>query len=99
MSSLGERGGDTLARAGIGSTLQSLTLCVSSNPPLPAPLQHIRRDMLKKKCARFFDPLDWPTQVLVNEYRNNQGIASHFEDFDSFGDIILTISLINPLYM
>jgi hypothetical protein len=30
-------------------------------------------DMLKEKCMRFFEPLDWPTQVLVNEYRNNQG--------------------------
>uniref|UniRef100_A0A7S4AF13 Alpha-ketoglutarate-dependent dioxygenase AlkB-like domain-containing protein n=1 Tax=Pseudo-nitzschia australis TaxID=44445 RepID=A0A7S4AF13_9STRA len=26
-------------------------------------------------------------------------IASHFEDFDAFGPVILTISLISPLYM
>lgn len=59
-------------------------------------------DMLKAKCESFFTApaeLGWPSQVLVNEYRNNQGIASHFEDFEAFGDIILTISLINPLYM
>jgi hypothetical protein len=40
-----------------------------------------------------------PTQVLVNEYRNNLGIASHFEDFQAFGDVIVTISLLNPIYM
>ena len=40
-----------------------------------------------------------PERARASRYRNNQGIASHFEDFDAFGDIILTISLINPLYM
>jgi alkylated DNA repair dioxygenase AlkB len=40
-----------------------------------------------------------PTQVLINEYRNNMGIASHFEDFDAFGPVILTISLVSPVYM
>ena len=40
-----------------------------------------------------------PTQVLINEYKNNMGIASHFEDFDAFGPVILTISLISPVYM
>ena len=54
---------------------------------------------LKEKCENFFGSDGWPSQVLVNEYRNNMGIASHFEDFDAFGDIILTISLNNPLYM
>jgi alkylated DNA repair dioxygenase AlkB len=40
-----------------------------------------------------------PSQVLVNEYRNNLGIASHFEDVQAFGDVIVTISLLNPIYM
>ncbi|OEU06259.1 hypothetical protein FRACYDRAFT_201639, partial [Fragilariopsis cylindrus CCMP1102] len=40
-----------------------------------------------------------PTQVLINEYKNNMGIASHFEDIDSFGPMICTISLIAPIYM
>lgn len=28
-----------------------------------------------------------------------QGISSHFEDFRSFGDAIMTISLLSPVYM
>jgi len=40
-----------------------------------------------------------PSQVLVNEYRNNLGIASHFEDVQAFGSIIVTISLVRPIYM
>jgi alkylated DNA repair dioxygenase AlkB len=49
--------------------------------------------------TRCFFPDTLPTQVLVNEYRNNLGIASHFEDFEAFGDVIVTISLVNPVYM
>ena len=54
------------------------------------------------KTMPFFEKeglTDAPTQILINEYRNNMGIASHFEDFDAFGPVILTISLISPLYM
>lgn len=54
---------------------------------------------LKDRCLPFLETDDFPSQILVNEYRNNLGIASHFEDFESFGPIILTISLINPIYM
>ena len=43
--------------------------------------------------------IEKPTQVLINEYKNNMGIASHFEDVDSFGPMICTISLISPIYM
>ena len=43
--------------------------------------------------------LDLPTQVLINEYLNNMGIASHFEDFEAFGPVILTVSLVSPVYM
>jgi alkylated DNA repair dioxygenase AlkB len=28
-----------------------------------------------------------------------QGISSHFEDTKSFGDAIMTVSLLNPVYM
>jgi alkylated DNA repair dioxygenase AlkB len=45
------------------------------------------------------NPTALPSQVLVNEYRNNLGIASHFEDFQAFGSVIVTISLLNPIYM
>ena len=43
--------------------------------------------------------METPTQVLINEYKNNMGIASHFEDFDAFGPVILTVSLVSPVYM
>lgn len=50
-------------------------------------------------CRPFFPGMELPSQVLVNEYRNNLGIASHFEDVHAFGPIILTISLVSPIYM
>jgi len=43
--------------------------------------------------------MEAPSQVLINEYKNNMGIASHFEDFDAFGPVILTVSLVSPVYM
>ena len=43
--------------------------------------------------------LEKPTQLLINEYRNNMGIASHFEDTKAFGPMICTISLISPTYL
>jgi alkylated DNA repair dioxygenase AlkB len=56
--------------------------------------------LVQPKCQEFFNPEDgFPSQILVNEYLNNLGIASHFEDYDAFGSIILTISLVSPIYM
>lgn len=52
-----------------------------------------------KKCVGFFGDQGMPKQILVNEYLNNMGIASHFEDPTAFGEIILTASFVNPLYM
>eukprot|EP01025_Chloroclados_australasicus_P042724 TRINITY_DN45431_c0_g1_i1.p1 TRINITY_DN45431_c0_g1~~TRINITY_DN45431_c0_g1_i1.p1 ORF type:complete len:175 (-),score=0.03 TRINITY_DN45431_c0_g1_i1:53-577(-) len=40
-----------------------------------------------------------PNQCLVNEYVRNQGISTHFEDTSSFGDTIMTVSLISPIFM
>lgn len=40
-----------------------------------------------------------PTQCLVNEYIANCGISSHFDDSDAFGDVIATVSLVNPVHM
>lgn len=54
---------------------------------------------LEPKCGAFFGTDGFPTQILVNEYKNNLGIASHFEDYDAFGPIILTLSLVSPIYM
>lgn len=54
------------------------------------------------KTMPFFEQeglMEAPSQVLINEYKNNMGIASHFEDFDAFGPIILTVSLVSPVYM
>lgn len=55
--------------------------------------------LLEKKCQPFFGDAGFPSQVLINEYTDRLGIASHFEDMEAFGPIILTISLINPIYM
>jgi alkylated DNA repair dioxygenase AlkB len=41
----------------------------------------------------------FPTQILVNEYLEDFGISSHFEDEDAFGSVIATISLLAPVYM
>jgi len=38
-------------------------------------------------------------QCLVNEYMGNQGISSHVDNVNAFGDVIVGISLVNPLYM
>jgi alkylated DNA repair dioxygenase AlkB len=55
---------------------------------------------LAPKCQAFFgDDVGFPSQILVNEYLNNLGIASHYEDFHAFGPIILTLSLVSPVYM
>ncbi|CAE8603084.1 unnamed protein product [Polarella glacialis] len=43
--------------------------------------------------------LDFPTQILVNEYLDNFGISSHFEDEEAFGRVIATISLLSPIFM
>ena len=54
------------------------------------------------KTMPFFEQeglMEPPTQILINEYKNNMGIASHFEDFNAFGPVILTISLVSPVYM
>jgi hypothetical protein len=45
------------------------------------------------------DISNFPTQILVNEYVGNWGIASHFEDEEAFGPVIATISLLSPIYM
>ena len=45
------------------------------------------------------DKSTFPTQILVNEYIDNVGISSHFEDEEAFGPVIATISLLNPIYM
>lgn len=45
------------------------------------------------------DRRDFPTQILVNEYLENFGISSHFEDEEAFGKVIATISLLAPIYM
>lgn len=45
------------------------------------------------------DRSSFPTQILVNEYLGNAGIASHFEDEEAFGPVIATISLLAPIYM
>ncbi|KAI8612688.1 hypothetical protein BC830DRAFT_1135568 [Chytriomyces sp. MP71] len=40
-----------------------------------------------------------PSQILVNEYRGDAGLSCHVEDTNSFGHYILTLSLVNPVWM
>jgi alkylated DNA repair dioxygenase AlkB len=40
-----------------------------------------------------------PQQILINEYTNNTGIRSHFEDVEAFGPVIVTISLLDPIWI
>jgi alkylated DNA repair dioxygenase AlkB len=40
-----------------------------------------------------------PTQLLVTEYVKNQGIGYHIEDSKYFGDVIVTLSFLNPIYI
>mmetsp|Transcript_18905 Transcript_18905/g.27985 ORF Transcript_18905/g.27985 Transcript_18905/m.27985 type:complete len:280 (-) Transcript_18905:28-867(-) len=69
-----------------------------SDCPISLDLQSIL-PFLKKKSLPFFGDAGFPSQVLINEYTERLGIASHFEDVEAFGPIILTISLVNPIYM
>jgi len=40
-----------------------------------------------------------PTQILMNEYTSNMGIRNHFDDHLAFGETIVTISLLEPIWM
>ncbi len=42
---------------------------------------------------------EWPNQILVNEYVENFGISTHFDDSFAFGKCIVTISLLQPIVM
>ena len=39
------------------------------------------------------------TQMTVNEYEPGQGIASHFDDFETIGEPLVTVSLCTPTVM
>eukprot|EP00892_Ulva_mutabilis_P000048 jgi/Ulvmu1/10043/UM059_0093.1 len=56
-------------------------------------------DMPYSSCPVFRNTDCMPNQCLVNEYVANQGISSHFEDTNSFGDAIMTVSLLSPIFM
>ena len=58
--------------------------------------EKLESEQWRRHC---FGDLPYPTQVLVNEYNGLDGISSHFEDEQSFGDIIVTISLLSPTLM
>ncbi|KAJ3336669.1 hypothetical protein HDU91_001705, partial [Kappamyces sp. JEL0680] len=63
-----------------------------------APMQWILDQCI---AAGFFGPLEHmhPKQLLVNEYLGRIGIRSHFEDFEAFGPVIVTLSLLSPIWM
>jgi hypothetical protein len=45
------------------------------------------------------DKSNEPTQLLATEYVRHQGIGYHIEDPNYFGDVIVTISLLRPIYL
>jgi alkylated DNA repair dioxygenase AlkB len=51
------------------------------------------------KIMHYFPANHPPTQCLVNEYVGNQGIASHVDNPNCFGDVIVAFSLLKPVYM
>jgi len=66
---------------------------IGSAPPIPKFLASI--------CERLYKECDFervPEQVIVNEYKENQGIAAHV-DRNSFGPKVATISLIESWHM
>jgi len=52
---------------------------------------HIKKEVLLKD--------NLPSQILVNEYTKNQGISSHVDDANAFGDYVITLSMCNPIQM
>jgi alkylated DNA repair protein alkB family protein 8 len=57
-----------------------------SAPPIPSVFDHVL-DRLEPQYGRR------PQQVIVNEYKRNQGIGAHIDVVKSFGPIITTVSL------
>mmetsp|Transcript_25979 Transcript_25979/g.33110 ORF Transcript_25979/g.33110 Transcript_25979/m.33110 type:complete len:235 (-) Transcript_25979:60-764(-) len=51
------------------------------------------------KISHFFPDGHPPTQCLVNEYVGNRGISSHVDNPNCFGDVVVGLSLCNPVYM
>jgi alkylated DNA repair dioxygenase AlkB len=86
--------------AGCDSNNEKDSICQSSSTSQGISLKESGMQAWLERTRPFF-PSDQPlpSQVLINEYRNNMGIASHFEDFEAFGPIIVTISLVQPVYM
>lgn len=63
------------------------------------PLQSFDFIIEKMLNDGIFPKEDPPTQCLVNEYIGNHRIASHFDDFNAFGDVIAGLSLLEPCFM
>ena len=51
------------------------------------------------RILHFFPDDHPPTQCLVNEYVSNRGISSHVDSPICFGDIVVGLSLCDPVYM
>eukprot|EP00835_Amoeboradix_gromovi_P004085 NODE_299_length_11430_cov_0.261054.p6 type:complete len:237 gc:universal NODE_299_length_11430_cov_0.261054:1377-2087(+) len=60
-------------------------------------LEKITDDTFRDLHDIFID--ESPNQILVNEYVENFGISTHFDDSSAFGKCIVTLSLISPILM
>lgn len=54
-------------------------------------------DGLRKSLTEHFGTI--PTQVIINEYKPKQGIASHVDHVKYFGPVVASISLLSSLEM
>ena len=79
------------------------------NLPFSQPLEQ-PKDILPLKPFEFLItrleqdgifPIDnhLPTQILVNEYIEDQRIASHKDNEEAFGKDVISLSLLDPVYM
>jgi len=80
--------------------LQPLSEDKDTSYKLPMESMQWLIDKIKALPYGLFDRKDGeePTQCLVNEYRHNYGISSHFDDPEAFGSTIASVSLIDPIY-
>jgi alkylated DNA repair dioxygenase AlkB len=71
----------------------------NKNPPVPLPIS-LFSFLIDKLVHHGVFPLHSPpTQIMVNEYRGATGISNHVDDWNAFGDTVVTLSLVNPIWM